>query len=244
MLDKLLRKVTARLNSIQGKGWGTSTCGQEVKQTLKFAPKPKIVLDVGGNVGDWTGEILKLAAPKMIYVFEPSKTNQSKLADRYKLRSNVTLLPYALSDSDGMGKLFTDAPGSGLASLHHRDLRSHGLSHDESEEVQLLSFSTFVTQYAVDHIDILKLDIEGHELNVLQSIPTEFYHNITLLQFEFGGSNLDSRTFFRDFWNLLSPNFLFFRVSPIGAIPIPKYREQDEHFVTTNYICLNRNAPR
>ncbi|AMV31834.1 hypothetical protein VN12_06915 [Pirellula sp. SH-Sr6A] len=244
MLNKILTKVIARLNSIQGKGWGTATCTHEVKQTLRFAPRPKIVLDVGGNVGDWTGELLSRSAPEMVYVFEPSRFNQAKLSERFKLKPNVSILPFALSDTDGLGKLFSDAPGSGLASLHHRDLSSHGLSHDELEEVNLLSFASFLKHYSIDNIDVLKLDIEGHELSVLQSIPIAFLDNIGVIQFEFGGSNLDSRTYFRDFWNLLSSRFLFYRVSPIGALPVPKYREQDEHFVTTNYICANRNLLR
>ena len=46
-------------------------------------------------------------------------------------------------------------------------------------------------------IDLLKLDVEGHELYLLSA--KKFISKISVIQFEFGGCNIDTRTYFRDF---------------------------------------------
>jgi hypothetical protein len=64
---------------------------------------------------------------------------------------------------------------------------------------------------------------------------------IDRILFEFGGCNIDSRSYFQDFYYFLR-NFGFtqlFRLAPSGyLVPIPKYREIDEQFRTTNFVAI------
>lgn len=62
--------------------------------------------------------------------------------------------------------------------------------------------------------------------------------NIHAIQFEFGGCNLDSRTYFRDFWNLLHDDFAIYRIMKDGFVPIKNYDERLEIFSCTNFFCL------
>ena len=65
----------------------------------------------------------------------------------------------------------------------------------------------------------------------------------SVLQFEFGGSNIDTRTFFQDFWYFFKENdFAIFRITPFGVERIGRYRESDEFFFTTNYVAINRRT--
>jgi hypothetical protein len=57
------------------------------------------------------------------------------------------------------------------------------------------------------------------------------------VQFEFGGCNIDSRTYFRDLWDLLSPRFDLARIVANGVAPVPRYEERYEIFVTTNFVA-------
>ena len=60
-----------------------------------------------------------------------------------------------------------------------------------------------------------------------------------VVQFEFGGANVDTRTYFQDFWYLLTPmGFRLHRLGPRGLIEIGAYVEQDEFFTTTNYFAV------
>ena len=88
-------------------------------------------------------------------------------------------------------------------------------------------------------IDLLKIDVEGHEIDVLKGLGDKIKY-VKAIQFEFGGCNIDSRSYFQDFWYFFKENnFKIFRISPIGLIEIKKYSEQYESFITTNFISIN-----
>ena len=56
----------------------------------------------------------------------------------------------------------------------------------------------------------MKIDVEGHELDVLKGFG-ELIKKVRLIQFEFGGTNIDSKTYLRDFWEFFfeTVNVLF-----------------------------------
>ena len=86
----------------------------------------------------------------------------------------------------------------------------------------------------------LCIDIEGHEMDALLGFGTAINH-IDLIQFEFGGCNIDTRIFFRDFWYFFKKNeFDLFRISPLGIIPIINYKESDECFAETNFLAQKK----
>ncbi|HIO21636.1 MAG TPA: FkbM family methyltransferase, partial [Nitrospirales bacterium] len=87
------------------------------------------------------------------------------------------------------------------------------------------------------HISVCKIDIEGHELDALNGFGEALKH-IDVIQFEFGGCNIDTRTFFQDFWYFFTERgFDIYRITPFGAVKINRYRELDEFFTTTNYLA-------
>ncbi|HWZ03610.1 MAG TPA: FkbM family methyltransferase, partial [Mucilaginibacter sp.] len=84
----------------------------------------------------------------------------------------------------------------------------------------------------------LKLDIEGNELNALKGAEKMLKSkSVKSIQFEFGTCNIDSRTYFRDFWFLLNQDYNIFRVVKDGLYPITAYTEYDEVFATINYYA-------
>jgi hypothetical protein len=60
---------------------------------------------------------------------------------------------------------------------------------------------------------------------------------IDFIQFEFGGCNIDSRTFFRDFYHLLNEKYKIYRILKNDLIEINQYSEMNEIFITTNYLA-------
>jgi len=62
------------------------------------------------------------------------------------------------------------------------------------------------------------------------------------IQFEFGGCNIDSRTYFRDFFDLLNPQYDVYRLLRNGLFPIRSYHETQEVFTTTNFIAILRDS--
>jgi FkbM family methyltransferase len=238
-LSNLVERTSAHA---QGKGYGTSTIKQEVNLVHRvLGRRPRLAIDIGGNIGDYTAELLTKTPDLEIHMFEPSSTNIDKLKTRFSADNNVTLVPYAVSNSVGSATLFSDKPGSGLGSLIKRKLDHFGIEFDFSETVTTLRFEEYWNeQLHRRNIDIVKMDIEGHELAALQGFG-EAIRATSVLQFEFGGCNIDTRTFFQDFWYFFDDNgFEIYRITPLGLESIERYRESDEFFATTNFIGANR----
>ena len=67
------------------------------------------------------------------------------------------------------------------------------------EQVSLIRFDEYWKNQD-QLIDYVKIDVEGHELDVLEGFG-ELINKIKLIQFEFGGCNIiDTELFFQDFW--------------------------------------------
>ena len=108
------------------------------------------------------------------------------------------------------------------------------------ETVKTLTFLNFYDkQLNKSTIDLLKIDIEGHELEAFAGFGRSL-NFIRVIQFEFGGCNIDTRTFFKDFWYFFKKNkFDIYRVSPFGPMRLERYSENYECFRTSNYLCVN-----
>lgn len=226
---------------IQGKGWGT-TLENEVVTLRRFLPSPPyLAIDIGGNVGNFTAALRAMNSEIEVHIFEPSMINVKKLVQRFCNDKKVHIQPFAVSDSEYETTLFSDELGSGMASLTKRNLAHIGVSFELTERVKTVALENYWNKnLARKHIDLLKIDIEGHEIDALRGLG-EAIHHVSVIQFEFGGTCIDSRVFFRDFWSVLSDaGFDIFRASPNGAIRIEKYSENLESFLHANYIAAKK----
>jgi FkbM family methyltransferase len=210
-----------------------------------IGPNPLRFFDVGANVGDWGAQVLGHFDPHKIevFAFEPSRAAFKELGIRFKQFPHFQLFNFGLGHKNMETFLFSDSQASGIASLYRRRLDHFGIHFDQKndEMVQIQTLDAFCKERKISRIDFLKLDVEGHELRVLEGAKNLLESNaIQFIQFEFGGSNIDSRTYFQDFFYLLNEKYRIFRVLKNGLHPIPEYREVDECFVTTNYLAEHR----
>lgn len=226
----------------QGKGYGAASIAREVSAALPFIPDHgAVILDIGANHGDWTRELLRRAGSRVasVFAFEPSKHNHASIEAINDAR--VQLVKKAVSTKSGTAVLYYDAPGSGLASLTKRRLDHHAIQMAESEAIETLSVDDFLQANSINRIDFAKLDIEGHEFDALRGAEKALTSNkIKALAFEFGGTNIDTRTYFQDFWYFLTERgYVLARINPFFApAVIDKYSESLEAFRTTNFICF------
>jgi FkbM family methyltransferase len=240
---KFLEKTERWASKNLGKGWGTETILEEISQIQELVPHlhPSLCIDIGGNKGLYTEALLNRFPTAKIYTFEPAAANLLVLKDRFSGDARVEVIAKGVARDDAMLKLYSDTPGSGLASLTKRQLDHFKISFEHEEIIEVINFERFwVDTLNNAPIDICKLDIEGHELDALRGMGAAL--DVTkVVQFEFGGCNIDTRTFFQDFWYFFAErNFSIYRITPYGPVRVKKYSEKDEFFSTTNFIAVNK----
>jgi FkbM family methyltransferase len=130
-----------------------------------------VVFDFGVNNGGFS----RLVAPRCARVlgFEPDPSWLEKVS----LPDNVQVLPQALAAQTEVRSLHLNR--STCSSLHYSD--------PDSEEVQVatVTLADALALEPVARIDLVKMDIEGEEVPVLQTAPAEVLQRIGQMTVEF-----------------------------------------------------------
>jgi FkbM family methyltransferase len=243
--DSFLGLLEKEIQIQLGKGWGSTTTSHEVAAIAQFVIQKNlhqvVALDVGANLGNWSSALLEVIPTSKIVAFEPSKAAFDQLNQRFENFSSINCENIALGSENKKATLFSNKSASGWASLTERRLDHFGVDFSQTEDTTVQTLDHWIANSEnLPLPNILKMDVEGHELDVLigakQSLNT-----IEIIQFEFGGCNIDTRTFLQDFWYFLCDrNFDLFRVTPRGVRLVNNYKESDEIFSTTNYIAVRK----
>ena len=133
---------------------------RELSYLDKVIPDDAVTVDVGANCGLYTRKLARLS--RQVHAFEPSR-QMARLLRRTSAR-NVSVHEIALSDHDGDAELFIpqgdDGPVYGLASL---EARADSPVRLVSSHVPIARLDAVIDQ----DVAFVKIDVEGHELNVL-----------------------------------------------------------------------------
>jgi FkbM family methyltransferase len=251
LAQRLLERNVAASQYLMGigSGGGIRTSGEIVlvdrlSRHCAETKAPLCVFDIGAN----TGAFLHLLAdslgdvPMTCHAFEPGGFTFARLQENVAAGAGVVLNNIALGRSAGIATLYSDVPGSGLASLGRRRLDHLGIEFDQVEEVEVSTVDAYCAERGVERIDLIKLDVEGYELDVLAGAARMFKERrVRMVSFEFGGCNIDSRTYFQDFWYLFQEYGMqrLYRITPSGHLAeIRRYDEALEQFRTTNFLAV------
>jgi len=215
------------------------TNGEErlIEKLLPRLPNDAVLFDVGANTGEYTLALLRHCGPNVkIFAFEPGARTFEILASSVPSAPHVRLERKGLGDRSGVADLFADVQASALASVYPRRIFTERAQL--SERIEVTRIDDYCRNNGLSRIDLLKLDVEGHELFVLRGCGDLLALDcIDVIQFEFGGCNVDSRTFLKDFFDLLAPKYALFRMVADGLVPMGTYRESQEIFGTNNYVA-------
>jgi FkbM family methyltransferase len=196
-----------------------------------------VVLDVGANTGQFATVMLRERPDLELHCFEPGAAAFAALQQTHGKDPRVKLVNAGVGSQPGMKTLYYDEPGSILASVYKRRLDYRDIAFDRSEDVRMVTLDEYCEK--MPRVHLLKVDVEGHEMDVLRGAMMTL-ERTDMVMFEFGGTDLDSRTFWRDFYFFFRERgFDLYRIGPTGYfIPVTEYREWHEQFTTTNYVAI------
>lgn len=245
---KLLQPFFRKLHSIslRGMNYGIGAyvdqSGEEwvLKQISKLYKNEKpIIFDVGANHGDYTFAVIKHIPQAMVYSFEPSLPTFNLLTSSLK-NFNVNTVQVGFSNEKKTTKLYFDNQTSGLASVYPINYDHLKGTILNQEEIQLIKLDDFCLEQKISLIHLLKIDVEGHEFEVLEGAKNLIESNsIHMIQFEFGIAMMESKRFLKDFKELLS-QYVIYRILQDGIEPLI-FDEKVEIFLTTNYLAIHKN---
>ena len=142
-----------------------------LQKLLLGGEKHLIVFDVGAYIGKITNAYAKIFPQATIYCFEPFPNSFQELSRTVKSKS---IKPYqiAFSNQKGKSKLLINTDQS-CNSMFPRPTTGAKYYSESSQnvgqiEIETQILDTFCETEGIADIDILKLDVEGSELNVLK----------------------------------------------------------------------------
>ena len=204
----------------------------------RASDRTPVVFDVGANIGSYALQVLEHLHQRVeLHAFEPSAAAFARLSQNLAGASNVHLVRAGIGAAAGGGTLFSSVPGSVLASTFVNPFDKDAVG----ESITLVSIDDYCAEHRIDRIDLLKLDLEGGELDALRGASKLLERGaIDLIQFEFGQPSMGARTYFMDLFQLLAPHFELYRVLPHGLARLAGYHETLEVFMSTNYVAVKR----
>lgn len=172
-------------------------------------PGDPVILDVGANVGALTLAWARAFPAARVFAFEPTAFAFEKLVRNVEL--NPRLAPrIELHQAFVTASDDEDAAPAVYASWRIDDLAGdrHGVHLGEAKEVagRSTTLDRFVRERALERVDLVKIDTDGHELDVLRGAQQVLRDHRPLLLFEVGRYLLDERgQGFEEFEELLLP---------------------------------------
>ena len=150
-----------------------------------YVPKKNMstVIDIGSNIGLSSLYWLTRNDNCFTYCYEPSPISFERLTENLSNFSHrYSVSKAAVSDFNGKAKFYLEESGVN-SSLNPNGLNK---STDNFIECEVIHINDLLEQVIskYNHIDVLKIDNEGHELRTIKAIDKSFYQYISVINVE------------------------------------------------------------
>lgn len=156
------------------------------QSALMDMPANALVFDIGANLG-YTLELFDKIGCRVIAV-EPDLINLNCIRARHSNKKNVTIIPMAVSDTEGEATLYLQDDGDSLHTLSDKwknylenplnDRWKNLLVFSKKRVVQTTTLEALQIKYGAPYY--IKIDVEGYEEEVIKGLKTP----VSLISFE------------------------------------------------------------
>ena len=170
---------------------------------LNLGHAPRVVLDVGGNKGQSISFFLKLDKNTKIFSFEPTKSLYNHLLEKYNSFPNITISNKGISSFSGKKRFYENYMNL-TSSFEKINYDSNYLKFKSKilglgvkkiikneYDVDVVTLSSYIEKNISSNIDLVKLDVEGHEYECLKGLfDVPLNSNIELIQLEYHNDDM------------------------------------------------------
>lgn len=163
------RRRLARLKNTAAHDLGIGHIDSLELLDLARALQPQIVYDIGANVGTWTKLAIAAIPGAAVHVFEPLPIHLESLRRALGALSQVSIHPIALGAASGEAAfhVLNASDASSFLPLTDSGARDWDLVEQTVETIQIKRLDDLVTANVLPLPDLMKLDVQGFELQVL-----------------------------------------------------------------------------
>ena len=168
---------------------------------LKLKKKINIYVDVGSHFGLYADFIDTNFNPQKIFLFEPQIKIFNRIEEKYELNKKFKVNNSAVSNENAIKSLhinkhdltssFTEFNNDNHYLNYKAKLFGGSLSEMilNSEKVETVRLDTYIDNEEISEIDLLKIDTEGHELEVLKGLGKKI-SDVGIILIEFHNDNI------------------------------------------------------
>lgn len=150
-------------------------------------PSDAVIFDIGANIGSMSLAFAKLTPEGQVYAFEPTSYAFAKLEENLSLNPSLaehikTIQMFASEKTAGDHEIEAysswkiDGSEKSVHPLHGGTLKT-----DREKKIPAISLDDFCDQNQIKKLDCIKIDTDGHELQVLKGASRtieKFHPNI------------------------------------------------------------------
>ncbi len=144
--------------------------GRKAEYWLPQSLAPRIILDIGANIGVASRYLAHHFPNSAVHSFEPVPENLKLLGANAACQPRIIVHPYALGPQTGQIAL-----GSSDASGRNQGGYSAFAASTGNERITapIRNVATALASAGIDAVDVIKIDTEGAEFSILGAIPEE-----------------------------------------------------------------------
>ncbi len=207
-----------------------------------------LMFDVGANRGEWTQAVLARKPDAVVYCFEIVPALARELRDHLAASPTVHVCEHGLSSTAGWVDVFCNRT---MDSTNALDPARHESAFFAGSEIvrihgQVKTGDAVVEGLSNPRVDLLKIDVEGHEMEVLYGFRRTLASAACrprIIQFEYADTWLAGPHTLREAYRFLAPfGYAIGRLYPDG-VDFKPYELKDDHFRTGNYVAMAADDP-